>query len=330
MIRLTSIFLVCALFILGACDESGADNKTRSAAVPQAAEESIAPQHDVLDPARPDPPVPVPETLPAGLLEDSDGNEAEVRSLDPLCFLAARTAKPGDHMPVVGCAKKYSVSADDYYVTADDARGVNFGADDAAQKSFVEYKYLGDLITDFDFAVQVTAGGGPSPGFTRLMVLTREGNTLRVIRSIEGGERCAGGINEAAVNVNGDLLYTINLTPRGMIDMAGAEKVEGMKDYGELENCPACCYAVAEYKNDTLEAVTLNPGLREKLRGLPSPVPPAPGTQTMPECFNETVAYYLVRDRVRMLDFELKEFGEVFRDTCLIDWSKNRPAAAQP
>lgn len=209
------------------------------------------------------------------------------KAIDPLCFAQA-WEQPADGAVIdlgkCSTADLVRVPPGDGYKPGKDAHGVAYrpadiSAADMLVPAFIEYKYLGDA--GMEHAVLLSESGGGTGMFTSLFLLRRDGESLRISRTVAGGDRCNNGLRRAAVE-NGSLSYEVNLTPAALYQLAGFDSTAEMPG-GPLKDCAVCCYAAATYRGDDLVDVRFAPGITAALS------PDEGGTSG---CFDSVIGKY--------------------------------------
>ena len=209
------------------------------------------------------------------------------KAIDPLCF-AQTWEQPADGGTIdlgkCAPADMVRVPPGDGYKPGKGAHGIAYrpadiSAADMPVPAFIEYKYLGDA--GMEHAVLLSESGGGTGMFTSLFLLHRDGEALRISRTVAGGDRCNNGLRRAAVE-NGTLSYEVNLTPAALYDLAGFDSSAEMPG-GPLKDCAVCCYATATYRGDDLVDVRFAPGIAAALS------PDESGTSG---CFDSVIGKY--------------------------------------
>lgn len=110
---------------------------------------------------------------------------------------------------------------------------------------YIGYKYIGRI--DAGEVVHLISSGGGSGQFSELVALAREGDTLRLVRSYGGGDRC-GGIADAKIE-NGKVFYTQGATPADLATLNARSADEAYDAGGDLDACAVCCIAAIRYSD---------------------------------------------------------------------------------
>jgi len=195
----------------------------------------------------------------------------EGEEVDPLCFLSRDDEESG--FPVTSClpddieltpAALPETITGNYHATAYE-QVLEGGPDDEEAfrfPGFIGYRYLGDF--DEHKAILLIENTGGSGVFTTLMLLDYDevAGQLMPRRYIAGGDRCTGGIVNAAIE-NGKLIYEQSVTPYDMIGLTGdPERALLQSDAAQqLPFCAVCCYGRALYENETFTGLRFDDGL---------------------------------------------------------------------
>jgi len=196
----------------------------------------------------------LPDDLPDDLLFQG-------RPLDPMC-LTGFQEEPEVALPV--CTDGADIlRVDPAEPLRPDAEGwIGYGfkyADmsDMPGQAWAGWRYLGRV--DRGVVVETRFSGGGTGWFTAVRILRREGEAVRLVDTLAGGDRCNGGVAGAAV-VGGNVLTASNLTPYDLVAWA-LEEAGGpaLPDMAPLDFCAICCVGTATYVDDAPAWVTLTP-----------------------------------------------------------------------
>lgn len=221
--------------------------------------------------------------------------------IDPLCFEKSNSMESGmGDIALQNCADGFVVK--EYFSKGPYDRGAVFtyeGDEDFAGMGtpYMQYRYAGidENMTiipakeaDGRFPVLLNWSGGGTGHFSNLLWLKREGNVLKPLQGVTGGDRCNGGVVEALMNKDGQLQYAVNITPYDMVMLGGdAERpfMQSVKAFEDLDACAACCTGTAHFTGDEFTGVKLQDGLKDYLSGrdYADPVPPEQEKQA---CFD--------------------------------------------
>jgi hypothetical protein len=115
---------------------------------------------------------------------------------------------------------------------------------DDPQGGYFYYKYLG-LADGLDILFMQSSGGGTGQ-FTSLVGILRNGQTLVHKKDYAGGDRCNGGVSNAAL-ANGRLTFDQAVTPYDLI-VLGDPGVK-LQAYKDLEASASSCIADSHMTN---------------------------------------------------------------------------------
>jgi hypothetical protein len=193
------------------------------------------------------------ETLPPALLVDG-------QPIDALCFSPVG-GEPVETLSVKDCGKDliakerkdenaltHSVS----YIYADDPEG-DMGT------SYVQYRYIGESAGAS--VVLVSWSGGGSGQFSTLLELTRDGDALKIVKILGGGDRCNGGIADAVINKKGEVEFKMSATPFDLVSVGGDPErafMQTVKPFDDLDACAICCLGTVNYTNDAYAGVSIS------------------------------------------------------------------------
>ncbi len=202
-------------------------------------------EHNEPAPANPD----APELL-------VDGKPA-----DPLCFapyLMREDALKTLSLDTANCAPSMTATHKDFTpIEGYTGTGYYWNEDPEAQgmrPAFIAYKVLGE--TAKGLALELLGSGGGTGVFSTLITAKRDGNTLTVTDTVTGGDRCNGGLSDAAVS-DGKLTYAVNITPYDFLTLGIETPPEGLEAYDDIDACAACCMGEALYEDGAFIGVQL-------------------------------------------------------------------------
>jgi hypothetical protein len=116
---------------------------------------------------------------------------------------------------------------------------------DIPEGGYFYYRYLGQA-DGVDVLYMENSGGG-SGEFTILSGVQRDGHLVRKVRDYAAGDRCNGGLSNAAGS-NGHLTFDQNLTPYDLIALANPKT--RLDAYKDLEASATSCIAVSHMAGD--------------------------------------------------------------------------------
>lgn len=117
----------------------------------------------------------------------------------------------------------------------------------AGRRPYVEYEVV--LVHEGTVYVRHSYNGGGTGHFSGLTAISHEGSQIRTQQTIVGGDRCNGGLVEAA-GKDGLLRYDIHLTPSDIIGLVPVGRRLKLVPYRDLEASAASCFATAHHRHD--------------------------------------------------------------------------------
>jgi hypothetical protein len=81
-------------------------------------------------------------------------------------------------------------------------------------------------------------------------LVTRKNPTTLELKSIAGGDRCNGGVQDVSVQ-NQRLIYSANVSAYDFLDLAKDDNQHQLKAYEDLAECAVCCVGKAFYQVDS-------------------------------------------------------------------------------
>lgn len=259
--------------------------------------------------------------LPPGLLVDG-------QPVDPFCFVIAQNTEDGDFTPVNvrNCVSDEFVPGE-RFSKGPQSYGIDFqyASDaDGMSKPYMLYQYVGRDLTlppsqagtthplpglNEKFPVILYSNTGGTGNFSTLMSIKREGDTLKLVESIAGGDRCNGGVAQAIIDTDGALVYEQNITPYDMVVLGGDPErpfLNSVKAFDDLEACAVCCAGTAVFKNDQFTGVKLSSELAENIKNkYMSPIPPEQEKQA---CFDKALGAQIEKGKT---EFSVEEWADV-------------------
>lgn len=151
--------------------------------------------------------------------------------------------------------------------------------------------------------------GGGSGDFTNIYLVKRQDENTLTIKSVDGGDRCNGGVENVTVN-NNVLSYSVNLTAFDVIALANPNTT--LKAYDDLASCAVCCTANANY---TIKADD-NPVLANIKLEKFSSATEMPDQGKLQSCFNKLSYEYISKNELTFTQVQLQKFAERFSMAC--------------
>ncbi len=207
------------------------------------------------------------------------------KAVDPICFVPYLMGENTQKTIQLGpdCAPGYTSDNTDY-APIDGYNGTGFYVKDdpdtrgGMRPAFISYRVVGDVADGT--VIDIMGSGGGTGIVSAIVTAKREGDTLTVLKSHAGGDRCNGGITDASVK-NGKLHYGLNITPYDLLTVGTDQEPKGIKAYDDLDACAACCMGEALYEDDQFVGVRLPDEFV---------VPERPAEQTVQICFDKIMA----------------------------------------
>lgn len=268
---------------------------------------------------------PYASALPPGLLVDGE-------PLDPFCFAMAHSMEDGlADVPVKNCESPALIKEEEFE-KGPQSYGVNFsykGEEHSMARPYMLYQFVGHDLTlppseapaenplpaiDEEFPVILYYNTGGTGNFSNLLWLRREGDTLKLVRGVAGGDRCNGGITGALIDAQGRLSYTQNLTPFDMVAGGGQANTghNGKWDAAEgLSSCAVCCYASAHYTDGEFTGLSLNGNLKEAL------ITPDDEGRTQQSCMDDILRTKIEAGKTSFTPEEWDNAAAQIEHTCL-------------
>jgi hypothetical protein len=135
------------------------------------------------------------------------------KPIDPKCIYAAMGDRAGKGVNVVDICPEFSgdgFSAEKQTLVINaKGAGYDFEYENGRSGGFY-YEVIGKTSEGIVLNVYYSTGG--SGHFSSLSIYEREGDVLRKVRNVAGGDRATGGVGEVKVE-DGHLLYSYSVTP---------------------------------------------------------------------------------------------------------------------
>ncbi len=261
--------LVLLTSLTAACKEEKADPATSVVSVPETPIEEFSAE--------------TPNALPPGLLVDG-------APIDPFCFAISENLESGlKDVPVKDC-KSEDMIPGEHFAKGPVSFGVNYdyaGEAHSMSAPYMLYQFVGQDLTlppseakepvslpglNKEFPIILYSNTGGTGNFSTLLWVKRDGDFIKPVRTVAGGDRCNGGVVSAYLDGK-TLRHEQNITPYDLIVLGGPSErpsIQNVEAYKEIEACAACCSGTAEFKDDEFTRVKLTPDLAESLRkGIP-------------------------------------------------------------
>lgn len=236
----------------------------------------------------------IPSTFPA--------IEIDGTPFDPICFATQISMESELEYIDLNACESADIIPGEHFNNEDGTHGVTYRYAEEEENGGMSMPYVAynaiplappnDRDFQPEFGIVVTWSGGGTGQFSTLYKMRREDDTLHVLKTYAGGDRCNGGIGSAGLDEQGRISYGINITPYDMLVLGGDPNrsvLDTVEPYDDLDACAACCYGQAHFTEDEFNGVTLSESLGEWLDSKY-----ADGEQPAPEqekqaCFDELI-----------------------------------------
>ncbi len=175
-----------------------------------------------------------------------------------------------------------------------------------AEKGFASYELLGK--TAAGTAVETYNETGGTGRFSSIILVNLNGNLLKLVDSVAGGDRCNNGVTEAKVE-NGKLIYSENITPGDFPTLAWGED-KGLKPYEDFEASAMSCFGIATFEDGKVARVTLNEDAVKETGDWTN-------QYTYQKCFNQKFKEALTAGHKTMTAAEFRQFMDGFLSSCV-------------
>ncbi len=173
--------------------------------------------------------------------------------------------------------------------------------------SYLYYQYLGkihfeNLKQPAYHLIFVKWSGGGSGQFTQIQVIEKNDNSLRLIETLDTGDRAMGGLSNVELK-DGVLSYDKEVTPLGLLNISQKQPIEKT----DLLDCMSCRLGYVHYKGG--EVTDFKVDKEYRLEENPKNL-----QQT---CYNKIFKTYITPQKASMSLQEIKEFGQKVKPRCL-------------
>lgn len=170
------------------------------------------------------------------------------------------------------------------------------------------YKYLGEihfqgLKTPGYYLLYMEWSGGGTGYFTSISIVEHSHNTLRLVDTLASGDRCIGGVSQAAYK-DGILTYKQHMTPQGLI-----RKLQ--KDFEtkfDFDDSAASCMGELTYRGSDITDFTFNQDVLSSFEDTKSDSPQA--------CYNQIIKETIKGGKHTLTPDELKSFVQKIKEKC--------------
>ncbi len=178
-----------------------------------------------------------------------------------------------------------------------------------APGSYVYYKYLGKIhFQELDAPtynlIYVENSGGGTGAFSSINVVDLNNDVLRLIDTIDGGDRCNGGLSSVEFKDN-TLIYKKNVTPLALYSNAQKTATPNQN----FADCAACCVGKVRFKNGQVNTFEFDQDVLDHLKADP---------KSPQDCFNQIIKETIDGGKSLLTPDELKAFGVRVKERCAV------------
>lgn len=237
------------------------------------------------------------------------------KPIDPLCFFNLEDETSKINLKQCGLfVEKYRISGKNDYLMKQGYYGFNW--QDVSDKDQTLNGYGGSSYYkawdagNHQYWLLTMNNGGGTGNFASINLYSRKNFDTATLKTIDGGDRCNGGINYAE-KANHSLLYSVNLTGYDFLALAKINP-RHLQAYNDLSSCAICCVGEAYYEVDK----RLKPKfLYVKLDSKKWDELPEQGKYN--DCFNKLFISYVSSGKNKLDTEQLKQFVEKFNSSCV-------------
>lgn len=138
-----------------------------------------------------------------------------------------------------------------------DTIGYDYTADGKTHPVMSDYyRYIGKAKDGFIIYTENATGG--SGYFTGIHIVNRKGDTIQLVRSIAGGDRCSGGLSDVAAEGSG-VSYNASMTPWSLVTRTLPEKSEAYQFItSHVSGGAMSCIGHFHYLDETLKSAEID------------------------------------------------------------------------
>lgn len=179
---------------------------------------------------------------------------------------------------------------------------------DLLEGGYLAYKPLGkihfaDLEDPTYELLYVQMSGGGTGAFTSLVAVEKTDTTLRYLDTLEGGDRCNGGISDPVFNEEDQsLTYKVNVTPLSLYSLTQEETPKDLK----FADCASCCLGKLSYEDSDITQFNFNKDVSSL------------GEKGSPQaCYDQVIKETMASGKATLTPEELIKFGDEVKKRCL-------------
>ncbi|MBA2709830.1 MAG: hypothetical protein H0U57_04455 [Tatlockia sp.] len=232
------------------------------------------------------------------------------KPVDPLCFSNLESNLNTIDLKTCGIKKeKYRVTGQDEDLIKKGYVGFNWKDSSSDSQGMSYYKVFSAGANQF-WAYTLNNSGG-SGEFTSLKLVKQKNPQALEIKTLMGGDRCNGGVQDVVEN-NNQLRFSVNLTAADFLTLVDKNPHQ-LKAFDDLSACAVCCSATAIYEADSSSG--------EKLSyvdlGQDADIANMPNQGKYQECFNKLLASYISKKITKLEPQKLTDFVNQFNEECI-------------
>lgn len=252
------------------------------------------------------------------LANDSTLFQYQNTPISPLCLLALDPVEEADTLPrhtdLKTCAQNPDITVINLKTAAAGKVELNYRYKEDEDEGELTSLYRIAGVNNNTYVIERVDFTGGSGAFSNLSLYTINGDTLTLINSIAGGDRCNGGVTNTRVE-NGTVLFDTHITPFDFLDLAFGADAPALEAYEDLEASASSCFATATYAYNfidqiTPQSITFNPDAGIDQSGWSE-------NYTHQVCFNNLFRTEVDAGNTQFSINQFKDFMGRFKDKCL-------------
>jgi hypothetical protein len=232
------------------------------------------------------------------------------KPIDPLCFFSMEGNSNTIDLTHCGIEKdKYKKIGENAELIKKGFIGFDWKESEFSSQGYSYYKFF--PAGNNQYWIYTLNNGGGSGDFTEINLVSRKNPTTLELKSIAGGDRCNGGVQDVSVQ-NQLLIYSANVSAYDFLDLAKDYNQHELKAYEDLAECAVCCVGKAFYQVDSKGASQyqyIDLGKDVKVKELPD-------QGKYQGCFNKLLVSYAAKNP-KMNEETLAKFVKEFNSTCV-------------
>jgi hypothetical protein len=231
--------------------------------------------------------------------------------INPLCFFYM--ADDSGLLNIKKCSAEnstYIITGHDKDLIKDGYTGYDW-QDPESSNSSQGYSYykLFEAGNNLYWLYAINNGGGTG-NFTAINLVKRKNKDYLTIKTLAGGDRCNGGIDDVSIK-NNQLTFSVNLTPSTLIALSNKPD-SSIKAYDDIAACAVCCVAKAFYTTNSDYQLQLKYVVPIKTQNIDE----MPDQGTYQACFNQLFDSYTL-GKNQLNQEQLEKFIGQFKQICI-------------